>query len=128
MAKKKEENPIHIRFEYFDSLRMRKNILILEELILKMTKRVNFYFSERQKELNLKMLLYKKFKDLKSLLNSSQKRLPNIKDQKIFFEESLGYQKEEKEEIIKKGKKELSIEEQLKEIQRKLEELQKQGV
>lgn len=116
----KKETLVHVKLEYEEAIRTKKDILSAEMMLLRMIKRLNSYGAYRIAELELKAELYKKSKELKTGIANIQKILP----------------KEEIHGILKSGKNHetvhearikssgTDIESQLREIQRKLERLQ----
>ena len=117
--KKEEKNPVHIRLEYNESLEFKKDYLSIEVSLLKILKKINLYNSLRLKEMETKILLQKKFREAKIFLTNTQKSLPELEVPEIKEVNSNEF----KENKVK-SKKAYTIEEQLREIQRKLDELQ----
>ncbi|MCX6749333.1 MAG: hypothetical protein NTW17_01135 [Candidatus Pacearchaeota archaeon] len=115
------ENSIHIRLDYLEALTARRNLLSSELFSLNVAKRIAAYRVLRLEEFRLKSKLYGKIKTTRSHIKALQEMLPNPKIPKILRKEQLG-EKSLKEET--KAKHEEGIEFQLREIQRRLEELQ----
>ena len=125
MAAKKSvasnENLIHIKLERGEALESKRDVLASQIALLKILKKVNAYRAYRTKELELKIELHKKMVGLKTNLKSLEKTLPKLKISK-----TLNKEEEQQEKNIRKTEVgDLSIEAQLQEIQRKLEELQR---
>jgi|SRR3989344_1828051 len=124
MAAKKSvdanENLIHIKLERGEALESKRDLLASQIALLKILKKVNAYRAYRAKEFELKIDLYKKMVGLKTSLRSLERALPKLKIPKILNKEEQHEKKFSKAEVG-----DLSIEAQLQEIQRKLEELQR---
>lgn len=120
------ENLIHIKLDYDEYLETRKEILNTQKDLIDLLRTVKRYHIIRSTELQLKLMLQKKIKELKLNNSKIEKVLPKIRVPNI-----LKREKEEdlikKESPVKKMKKEdydKNIEEQLKEIQEKLKRLE----
>jgi hypothetical protein len=125
----KSENIIHVKLEYPEALQTKRDILFSEMSFLKIEKIINNYKVLRLEELKLREELYKKIRATKTNIGRLQRVLPKIKIPEILKKE----EKEEKKKKKSKGKKQeeipdLNLEDQLKEIQKKLNDLQKQGI
>jgi len=117
--KMKNENLIHIKFEYEEALQSKKDILLSEMNLLKISKTIKNYSSLRLEELDLKLKLFKKIKEINADLGKLQISLPRLKIPEILKKE------EDDEEIskvkeIKERPPEGDIEYELQEIQDKL--------
>lgn len=117
--KMKNENLIHIKFEYEEALQSKKDILLSEMNLLKISKTMKNYSSLRLEELDLKLKLFKKIKEINADLGKLQISLPRLKIPEIL-------KKDEDDEEISKVKEikerpyEEDIEYELQEIQDKL--------
>lgn len=113
------ENFIHIKLEREEALIAKKDILASQITLLKILKKINSYRAYRARELELKIDLYRKMRELKMMIGSLEKAFPKIKVPKML-------NKEEKVEkpVRRTEVRDLSIEGQLQEIQRKLDQLQ----
>ncbi|MEM4325904.1 MAG: hypothetical protein QXU40_01220 [Candidatus Pacearchaeota archaeon] len=121
----KRENLLYIKFNYLDAISSKRNLLILQMSLLKLAKKVEAYKAIKEKESKTKTNFSKNIKEIKSDISYIKKILPQIEiREKIEKEKSEVKQKTE----IKKEIYEPSIEEQLKEIERKIEELQRKTV
>lgn len=117
-----KENLIHIKLEYGEALQTKRDILSSQITLLRIAKTIRGYGFYRSNELELKLILYKEIKELKMNLGKLQKTLPKLKIPDIIKKEG----QEKKEHTVKKTKPpERNIEEQLQEIQRRLNELQR---
>jgi hypothetical protein len=114
------KNLIHIKFEYWEAVQSKKDLLSSEMSLLRIGRKINKYHSFRNKELKLKVKLHKKVKEIKTSLNKLHTILPKIKIPEILQDEETGELKTEepKKEIYNKD-----IENQLKNIQNKLRSL-----
>ncbi|HKZ33919.1 MAG TPA: hypothetical protein VJ142_01620 [Candidatus Nanoarchaeia archaeon] len=120
------ENVIHIKLDYMEALKARRSILSSELGSLNIAKKIARYREIRMEELGLKARLYGKMKEAKSSIKKLQSLLPNPKMPRIMkreqvMEEHLGKTKSTTRE---QG----DIESQLREIQRRLAELQRQKI
>ncbi len=121
------ESVIHIKLDYMEALKARRSILSSELGSLNIEKKIGRYWAIRLEELGLKERLYVKMKETKSNIKKLQSLLPNPKIPKIIKRE---------ETIEKVGKAENGlgthsegdIESQLREIQRRLNELQREDI
>ena len=120
-----KENLIHIKLGYGEALQTKRDILSSQIGLLRIAKTIRGYGFYRSNELELKLILYKKIKELKMNLGKLQKTLPKPKIPDIL-------KKEGQEKTEPKSKKikspERNIEEQLQEIQKRLNELQRREV
>jgi hypothetical protein len=123
-SKKKQEELIHIRLNYFEAKKGKTDLLSSEVNLLKIIQAINRYKKLRIKELENKEKIKNKLKQTNSNIKKLQKLLPKYKIPKI-LEESM------KKEVRPEKKKEIKIESkntlesQVREIQEKLKVLQK---
>ena len=119
-----KENLIHVKFGHGEAFQAKRDILSSEIALLRIAKTIKGYGFYRSQELELKSILYKEIKELKMNLGKLQKTLPKLEIPSILKEE-FG----EKTEL--KPKKttpvERGLEEQLQEIQNRLNNLQRRG-
>jgi|SRR3990167_7966515 len=122
------ENVVHIMLDYKEALRAKRDILSSEMSSLGVAKRIGRYRFLRLEELKLKTRIYGKIKETKTNLRKLQALIPEPKIPRI-----LKRVKKEEEEakgenkVLEAGNKvhdEEDIESQLRDIQRRLEELQ----
>ncbi len=116
------ENLIHIKLEYEEALQSKKDILSSQMALLKVEKTIRGYHSYRSHGFELKINLSKKIKELKSHIWNLLKILPKLKIPEILRKEEH-VEKEHKYPERKKHQ-DGSLEEQLQDIQRRLNELQ----
>lgn len=124
--KKSEENTIHIRFENSEAVLSKKDLLFCQMTLLRIAKAMKDYKIYKIKELEIRLNAYRRMKELSLLLGRLQKVLPKPKIPGILEKEKTE-EKESKKELKKRVVYERSIEEQLKEIESRLNELQNQG-
>ncbi len=116
-------NLIHVRFDYRESLLAKKDVLSSEIFLLRMAKAINRYNFFREQEAELKINFYKRLKRAKADILRLQKLIPEPKIPKILKKERY----EEKEEPPKpkmKPSRDRGLDEQLREIQMRLANLQ----
>lgn len=121
------ENLIHIKLEYGEALQLKRDILSTEMGLLKTAKIIRIYGNSRSEELRLKLILYKKIREVKINIGKLQKILPKLKVPEIL-------KRDEKNEFSSKPKtrkrtySDDSLESQLQEIQNRLNELQRENI
>jgi hypothetical protein len=126
MAKPKENSLIHLRFDHTRAIGARKDLLNSEISFLNLAKSIKKYKTLRAEELKKKEMIYSKIKSVKTDLNKLKKSLPKVVIPKILKKELLRNSGEVQEvENQKKVTKYGTIEDQLKQIQAKLKELEK---
>jgi len=120
-----KESVIHVKLDNTEAVMAKRDILTSQINLLRTAKTIRGYSFYRSKELELKISLYKKMKELKTNITKLQKILPVLKVPEILKKEK---KTEEKEDKYKKAKTKKTydrgIEEQLQEIQRRLSNLQ----
>jgi len=121
----KSENLIHIKFEYESALDSKKDILASEIDLLKISQRINRYKEARLLELEIKEKIGKKLKVLKMDIGRLQNLLPKIKIPEILKPEEAHEEKKIERKKKKEKSEELSVEDELQDIQRKLNALQR---
>lgn len=120
------ENLIHIKLEREEALESKRDLLASQIALLKVLRRINTYRVYRVREFELKLTLNKKIRELKVNLGSLQRVLPALKVPKIL---NKGVESEGKKTLKTSfGVQDSSIEGQLQEIQRKLDDLQRRNV
>jgi len=118
-----EENLLHIKLERGEFLESRRDVLASQIALLKILTKVKSYRSLRDEELQLKLKFYRKIKELRMGIGSLQKTLPKVKE-----EEKTKENMEKESSTRKTTPHDLSVEQQLQEIQRKLDQLQSRNV
>jgi hypothetical protein len=116
------ENLIHIKLEYEEALQSKKDILSSQMAMLKIERTIRGYHSYRSQGFELKINLSKKIRELKSNIWNLQKILPRLKIPEILRKEERV--KKEHKSPERKKPQEGNLEEQLQDIQRRLNELQ----
>lgn len=118
------ESVIHIRLDYMEALKARRSVLSSELNSLNIAKKILRYREIRMEELGLKSKLYGIIKETKSNIRKLQILLPSPKVPKIVKREQvIEKQVQEKDRSDESG-----IESQLREIQRRLNDLQGEAV
>lgn len=124
----KEQSVVHIKVDYEDALSNKKNILSAEANFLKVIKRIKRYELLRGEELNNRLRIQNKIKDLKTNMTKINEVFPKVKLPEILKKNEVEKKKkiEEQEKIkepIKEKHEEDDLETQLREIQEKLMKL-----
>ncbi len=114
-----DEKLIYVKFDYMESLEMKKDILSLQKDLIDMGETIRNFNSLRTREMKTKVRIYAKIKGILFSLKSLKKALPESRMPKIFNEKILE-EKNFPEAQIKKTNGTSSIESQLREIQEKL--------
>jgi len=117
----KQENLIHLKFDYSEGKRAKRDILSSEADILKLSKIISTYKELRLQELKNKMILHSKLKSLNRDISIIERYLPKLKIPKILKKEE---EIKQNEVPIKAVTKYGTIEDQLREIQEKLKSLE----
>ena len=126
-----QTSPIHIRLDYGEAIFLRKEVLTSEMELIFILKAINKYAELRKQELALKTNFYKILKKLSVNVKKMEKNLPeleipkilkNSQKQKEVFEKKLESLPEVKS-LLKKSKTDDALEQQLLEIQRKIQSL-----
>jgi len=119
-----KESVIHIKFDNAEAVTAKRDILTSQMNLLRIAKIIKGYSFYRLKELELKIVLSRKMKELKTNITKLQKVLPALKVPEILKKEKT----EEKEDEYKAAKTkktyDRSLEDQLQEIQKRLNKLQ----
>ncbi len=122
----KNKSLIHIKFEYEEALRSKRDILYSEMNLLKVSKSIKNYSSFRLEELGIKLKLYKKIKEINSSIKKLQIIFPKVEIPEILKRENeiaeksrIGLEKKEGESYNQ------DLEYQLQEIHEKLNNMQR---
>ncbi len=115
------QNSLHIRLENDEALESKRSFLASQIALLRILKTVKSYRMLRSQEIQLKLELAKKMRELRTEISEIEKVLPKVKAQGL-----LKTSNTPERQYLKKTTpvKDLSIENQLYEIQRRLNELQ----
>ncbi len=119
-----KESVIHIKFDNAEAVTAKRDILTSQMNLLRIAKTIRGYGFYRLKELELKMMLSKKTKEVKTNITKMQKILPTLRIPEILKKEKVGEKEEEYHEEKRKKSYDRSLEDQLQEIQRRLNRLQ----
>ena len=131
MKEESNKNLIHLKFDYDEALNSKRDILYSERSLITITKIINNYLSLKAQELNVKLDLHKKLKEIVTHIRKLQKLIPDVKIPEILRKDEHEGEEDKKEEFRKpiNEKKypvyDSNIESQLQEIQEKLQNLQK---
>lgn len=113
------ENLIHVKLEYGESLQVKSDILYLETNLLKILKSAKRYHEIRMGELKLKLDLSKKIRLVENSMKTLKLLIPKPTIPKILKEETNLIEFREKEKAD-----ESDLEEQLREIREKLKSME----
>ncbi|MBM3228501.1 hypothetical protein FJZ20_01275 [Candidatus Pacearchaeota archaeon] len=114
-----KDTAIHIKLEYGESMGAKKDVLSSEMRLLKLAQAIKRYGEYRIREAELKRDFAKKIKEIKTNIGKLQRELPKPRLPEIL-------KKSEEEKESPKAKKisfDASLEEQIKEIENRLNEL-----
>lgn len=112
---------IHVKLEYDEVLRSKRDILASEADILNIIKSINRYIALRKIELDLKTKFYKEIKKISMSIKMLENMMPHVKTPKILeAPEQKTVKPLIQERKIVVNKDETDLENQLREIQRKL--------
>lgn len=117
----KSENLLHVKLEYEEGVQSKKDILSSERDLIRLIKVMRRYHLLRKEELDNKLRIYKKIKELKLNLTKLNQTLPKIKIPGILRKEEVG--QKEKGVVKKKEAYDIDLETQLREIQERLRKL-----
>lgn len=126
-----QTSPIHLRLDYGEAIFLRKEVLTSEMELIFILKAINKYAELRKQEISLKTNFYKILKKLSTNIKKMEKTLPELElpkilktsqKQKEVFERRLEKLPEVKP-LSKKSKSDEALEQQLLEIQRKIQSL-----
>ena len=117
---RKKEELIHVKFEYDELMQSKRDILSLEMGLLQILKILKRYHTFRVRELNKKIELHKKIKDMNKSMRNLQITLPTLKIPEILKKD------EEKSEFkVEETSSDQNLESQLQEIQNRLKDMQR---
>jgi hypothetical protein len=121
------ENLIHVKLEYTEALQSKRGLLTTQRDILRIAKIIKQYRALRLTELKAKQKALTKIKGLNTNIKKLQKTLPKIQMPEILQEHEVLDTDTEVDKEIKHAKNkeyDVSIENQLAEIQNKLKSLE----
>jgi len=121
----KNENLIHVKLEYDEALQAKRDILLSEINLLRITSIIKKYHLLRSEELKTKLKIYRRIKEVNANIKKLQMTLPELKIPKILKNE---YEQDEreieeverKEEQKKESPYDENLEIQLQQIKEKL--------
>jgi hypothetical protein len=117
-------NPIHIKLEYVEAVKSKKDILSSEMNLLRILKIIKRYHSLRIEELKIKTKLHRKIKETITNIKKIETSVPKIKIPEILKKDEEGEIKINPK-IKSKTNYKNDIEEELLKIQKKLNSLTK---
>jgi predicted nuclease with TOPRIM domain len=117
--KKKKENPIYSKLNYQNAHNIKVDVLEIQAHLLKTIKSMQFYQELRKKEYMLKIKLRNELKETKNLFKDLLETIPETKGIKEKRKELT----KKHEEKPKDEKKSISVEAQLQDIRKRLQEL-----
>lgn len=123
------QNAIHIKLENEEALDSKRGVLSTQVALLRSMKTLESYRTSKEKEYELKQDLARKMKEFKIIIANFEKAIPRLKIPEI-LKHKVSQTLHEPVEKSKSGKKKItevrdtSIEDQLYEIQRRLNDLQ----
>jgi hypothetical protein len=123
----KNENLIHIKLEHMEALQSKKDILSSEMNLLRILQIIKKYHELRSEELQLKLKLNRKAKEMISNIKKLQKIFPELEIPTILKKEDTEIKIEEETKIkeIEENPYDQNLELQLFEIQEKLKSISK---
>jgi hypothetical protein len=121
----KSENILHVKLEYDEGIQSERDVLLSEKGILGILKTIKRYQLLRTEDLNNRIRIQKKMKDIESNITKLHQTFPVLKIPDILKDEEE-YRKErmEKKQGKKKDEDDIDLENQLKEIQERLKKLE----
>ena len=120
------ENLIHVKFEYSEAVNAKKQMLSVEMQLLKIARIIGNYKKIRSKGLRTKLKTYRRIIELQKDLKKMQQTLPKIKVPKILQKDEI--EKIKINEIEPSSTQyDKSLENELQDIQDKLNKLQRQS-
>ena len=117
----KNENLIHVKFGYKETLQSKRDTLSLEMNLLRTLKTIKKYHFFRSEELKTKLKLHRKIKEVITNIKKLQTTLPKLKIPEILKKD---YEDNEKLDKVEEEKYDESLESQLQKIQDELNNLQ----
>jgi len=122
------ENVVHIKLNHIEALRARRSILSLEMGSIRIAKQIDRYRAIRFEELRIKNGLYGKIKETKSDIKRLKDFLPSPKRPKIIKKDEFREKPGKKESSTYSEMNEGDIKSQLREIERRLGDLQSEDI
>jgi hypothetical protein len=121
----KSENLLHVKLEYEEGVQSERDVLSSEKDILSILKTIKRYQLLRTEDLNNRLRIYKKMKDIELNITTLHQIFPTIKIPDILKdEEEYRKEREEKRHGKKKDKDDIDLENQLRDIQERLKKLE----
>lgn len=124
----KDENLIHLKFERTEALVGKREVLHSERNLLDLISAMKRYSEFRSEELRLRARIHRKMKEIISTLQKLRSVTPHPNVEKIWnreMEKNVELREEDEPRVKKMIETDENIDLQLREIQRKLNELSK---
>lgn len=119
------ESPIYIKLDYDEAVQSQRGLLYSELNSLRIIQKIERYKAIRMEELALKTKFYSKMKEAKLNMKRIQELIPVPTIPRILKRIAHIQLAEKKQEKEKKGNNEEDVESDLRQIQRRLEDLQR---
>ena len=116
----KEQSLIHVKIDYMEAIQSKRDLLSSERDFIRVLKTMKRYSLFRKEELNTRLRMQNRIRDLKINLGKLGDILPKLKIPKILKKSE---EKEEKPLKTKQEGEEKDLESQLREIQERLRKL-----
>lgn len=121
----KPENLLHVKLEYDEGIQSERDVLSSERDILGILKTIKRYHFLRGEDLNNRLRLQKKMKDVELSIIKLHQTFPSFKIPEILMnEEEYKKERDEKRHGKKKDSDDIDLENQLMEIQERLRKLE----
>jgi hypothetical protein len=118
------ENFVHVKVDYNEALESKKSLLSLEMDLLRIIKSIRAYKQIRSKELKEKVKLSKKIKESLADLRKIHRIFPKIKIPQTQVNKKVEKESPEEKKKRKRAEKyDITIEQELQDIQKKLSSL-----
>ena len=125
-----EEKLIHVKLDFADALESKKNVLEIERGFMQINNSIENFNALRMNELKMKIKLLGKIREVSQIIRGLKKFLPEPKMPKILMEEKheapkpvQQIQKMQKQMPVKRIIEHKSIDEQIRDIQSRLNSL-----
>ena len=114
----KKDDLVHLKFDYGEALNSVRDILYIEKSLMTIAKSMKEYNALKKEETKIRLRLYEKTSQAKKIIDKLQKTTPKVKGPKIA--------KVHEEKRIEEVRNDGDIEQQLQDIQSKLNSLANQ--
>ena len=121
------EDAIHIKVSYDEALDLKREILHSEMSSLRIAQQINRYYLLRMQELSLKNKIYSKMKETRSTIKKIQDIIPAPKIPNILKRKTIQITRNQKKNKEEEAPISGDVESQLRQIQRRLDQLQRKN-